>query len=650
MLRKLFKKFIRKLEMIMEETIRSMRLSVVVSKKYGATYNKENTKFRLWAPDQIGVGLILYRRDIGEELNVYEMERDGEDFVLTLDGDFDGYFYQYLVQGKRVTDPYSYACSVNSERSAIINLEDTNPVGFAESDYCDIDPSEAIIYELHVGDFTHAENSGALYFGKYLAFTELNTKYNDIYTGLSHLKELGVTHVHLLPIADFCSVDETGRTMINGTNYNWGYDPELYNVPEGNYATNPYDPKCRIREFKELVKAVHNAGMGVIMDVVYNHTFKLEDSNFQNIVPNYYYRNIDGKFTNGSGVGNEIASEKVMVRNFIIESLLYWQREYKIDGFRFDLMALTDRKTIRIAIDKLRKVNPKTIIYGEPWMGGETKLKLEAQTVWGTQNETGFALFNSDFRDAIRGDNDGSGRGFVQGNTGSKYGVEKGLIGSFNYRNMFPNVNKNPIGSINYFCAHDNLIFEDKLQKSVGDIPQINDMTKLAFGIILTAEGIPFFHAGNEFRRNKKMCENSYCSPYSLNEIDWRNKEKHFELFNYVKELIELRKKHRVFRLEDASEVLEKVTLIDSKNENVIISLCNNGDEILLCIYHNGWEKTEIPWNIILENMGVREIITNIIFDKNGNVYNKNNIHIKECDNEVIELSPISLTIFKIKG
>lgn len=332
------------------------------NKELGMLYTPYKTIFRVWSPLKDKITLFIYNDGEGLERKAYVMSR-GNDGVheATIKGDLKGKFYTYLVdENKEVTDPYSISSSMNSIRSAIIDLEDTNPQGWENHTIpynrrnCD-----AIVYEVHIKDFTAHESSGANHKGKYLGFAEENTSYNGLSTGISHLKDLGVTHVHILPVSDFISVREDKELFFQEGNYNWGYDPELFNVPEGSYASEPADPTSRVKELKTMIMALHESGLKVILDVVYNHTFRSYDSNFNTLMPNYYYRNNpDGSFSNGSGVGNEMATERPMVRKFVIESLLYWANEYKVDGFRFDLMALIDIDTVEEAVSRLREIKP----------------------------------------------------------------------------------------------------------------------------------------------------------------------------------------------------------------------------------------------------------------------------------------------------
>lgn len=614
----------------------------------GLDYRADRSIFRVWAPNREEVGLHLYRDREDREGTCLPMEKFEEVFRIQIDRDLKGYYYTYRVGNQEVTDPYSQAVSINSERTAIIDLDETNPPGFSESSYVKIAPDQAIIYELHVGDYTFDRSSGAHFPGKFLGMAEEGSKYHFTSTGLDHLKKLGITHVHLMPINDFITVDESPDAFGKEDNYNWGYDPELYNVPEGSYALRPDDPKSRIWDCKSMIQAFHEAGIGVILDVVYNHTWKSYNSNFNILAPGYYYRSHQGLFTNGSGVGNELASERKMVREFIIDSLLFWQREYKVDGFRFDLMALTDRETIDLAVQRLKKVNPYVLIYGEPWTGGPSALDLVDQVRWSNQSGRGFSLFNEVFRQLVKGDNDGLGKGFIQGNTDNKDLLINRLLGSIRTEAIDGGV-QNPPESINYFNAHDNLILEDKLSLTNPEKKYNDPMTRLAFGLLLTAQGIPFFHAGNEFRRSKQMSPNSYNAPYSINAVDWTLKLKNRSLYTYVRDLIQIRKDFSVFRLRKAEDVGRRVRVVESHDPNIISLVYrireDNDQTYLLVIHHNGWQNGLLSSECIFRTLDAYRLSFQRIFDPKGRV-TCNKVEGTESELPKIHLAPLSTTIF----
>lgn len=571
-------------------------------KKQGLQYSNKESTFYLWAPMQKELALVLYDQE--DRKKIFPMMKERDFFRLTIPGDLEGLHYTYLVQGQEVPDPYSYASSINSEKTAILDLKKTDPKDFRSFPYVQTQAKDAIIYELHIGDISFSENSGVKYRGKYLALTEEETKYHSMKTCLDHITELGVTHVHLMPVFDFFTVDESPSRFGKEDNYNWGYDPELYNVPEGSYSTDPTNPYARIRELKELILAFHKRDIGVVMDVVYTHSYKTYDSIFSIIAPHYFYRMSNGKYCNGSGVGNELATERPMVAQFIISSLLFWQEEYQIDGFRFDLMALMDRKTIHQAIRALKEKNPYCLIYGEPWFPGATSLALEDQMLWTRQDQ--FALFNSSYREAMKGDNDGSSRGFIQGAIDKNKQMIEGILGSVEYDLSYQGKLQDASYSINYFNSHDNLILEDKLILSVFDLSKHLKMTKLAFSILLTSQGIPFFHAGNEIRRGKKGDRNSYKSGFLQNAIDWSLKEKNFELFSYIQSLITLRKQEEVFRLSDPLEIKKRVRVLDLENPNILSLLYQREkgeNEYFLVLHHNGWNPGKFSWTKVFDGL-----------------------------------------------
>ncbi|HHX68738.1 MAG TPA: type I pullulanase [Gallicola sp.] len=563
-----------------------------INKKLGYEYTKEYTIFRIWSPSRRNITLVIYDdyRDIRRK--EYKMNRDRFGlFELKVMGDLHLKFYNYIIEGKyEITDPYSVASSVNSTKSCVLDLRKTDPQGFREHKVPRNKIKDAIIYEVHVKDYSIDESSNTKeeYRGKFLGLVDLNSNYNGYSTGLQNLVDLGITHVHLMPIYDYLTVDEDSGSFLKQNNYNWGYDPELFNNIEGSYSTEPDNPISRIYEFKTMVQRLHEKGISVIMDVVYNHTYRSIDSNFNILAPGYFYRlNENGDFSNGSGCGNEFKSESRMGRKFIIDSLIYYATEYKIDGFRFDLMALIDTETINIAIKKLREINPNIIIYGEPWMALDSPLPINERTLAGTQKGKEFAVFNADFRDAIKGDNDGSGKGYIQGDFYLKNRVEKGIAGSIDYDNDRRGFAKDAIESINYFNAHDNLIIMDKLLKSVDDKENLNKIYKMAFNILLTSLGIPFFHSGNEFMRDKKMSHNSYNASLEINGINWKLKEKNIDTFNYVSQLIEFRKTRQEFKIFKNRDIKKKLKFLSMANNGIIVYTIKNYKNKLLLIIHN---------------------------------------------------------------
>ena len=600
--------------------------------KLGLSYSPEKSIIRVWAPSRDEVTLCLYDTYSTQFKTKYNMTKNENGiFELVLDGDMEGKFYTYLVENQEVVDPYSFASSANSKRTAIIDLSKSNPEGFLEHEIPFNDKDKAIIVETHVADITINQNSGAENRGLFLGAAQKETKYNEVSTGLDHFKELGVTHVHLLPVTDYLTVNELKPLSKYPDNYNWGYDQELYNNIEGSFSTNANDPYSRIREFKTLIKNYHENGMSIVMDVVYNHTFRTNDSPFNVLEPMYYYRSENGYFTNGSGCGNELASDRPMVRKFIVESLCYLAKEYKIDGFRFDLMALTDIDTILLAIEKLREINPNILIYGEPWMALSSPLPYEKQIVIGAQKNKPFAIFNPFIRDSIKGDNDGTVKGYLQGEYYLNRNIKSGLMGSISFDENDETSFANPIESINYFNAHDNLIFYDKLVKTSVPEEDIKDLTYMAFSILMTAQGIPFFHSGNSFLRTKHMDHNSYASSSYINGIDWALKEKNYDLFTKIKNLISLRKQLGIFNYTKAEEVRENINFINGLKDSIIAFTIKKEDKKYLII-HNFSKNKEVlsinldkiyKLNLIWENEFKDEFVNEFSINRySTNVYN----------------------------
>ncbi|SCN24518.1 Pullulanase precursor [Clostridium sp. N3C] len=605
----------------------------------GVEYKPYESIFRVWAPTATKVSVVLYN-DAGQYNEVglvtnheggteYEMSRSEEGaWVGTVHGDYENKYYMYKVQFADGTvnyavDPYAKAVSANGQRGAIIDLDSTDPEDFEEIERpAMIKATDAILYELHVRDFSIDEKSGMDNKGTFKAFTEEGTTLvgnNSIKTGIDHLVELGITHVHLLPSYDYKTVNE----MSKEAQYNWGYDPQNYNVPEGSYSTDATDPALRVTQFKEMVQALHENGIRVVMDVVYNHTYETTTSSFNLIVPGYYYRTDDnGKFTNGSGCGNEVASERPMVRKFIKDSVKYWANEYKVDGFRFDLMGLIDTTTMTEVTNELRnEVDPTILIYGEPWQAGGSSLSQEQQTLKGSQKDKGFAVFNDNFRGAIKGGSDDKTTGFANGASGKEAAIVEGVRGSiYDFTNS-------PSESINYVTAHDNLNLWDKFlntspegidkEDPYKDIDLNNVLanttvkqTLLANGIILTSQGIPFFQAGDEFIKTKYGDHNSYKSPDSINKISWENKEKFKEVFDYYKGLIELRKSHPAFRMNTKAAVESNLEVKKANGNVVVFQLKNyaNGDtwKNIVVIYNANTTSQEVQlpfsasWKVVV--------------------------------------------------
>lgn len=636
----------------------------------GVTFNENSINIKLWAPTACKVQLCLYNyynKCLNHPCSIYDMYFNSANGIHNIEVNkfnknkyylFKLYFKyrnnkEIKFEVKYAVDPYARAVSVNGEKGVLLNIDDKElKPKFWEKD---IRPfieniEDSILYEMHVRDFTIDENSGISkdLRGKFLGTVEEGTFYTDrktkktCKTGIDHLKELGVTHVHLMPCFDFDSVNE--KELNNKDNRNWGYDPKNYNVPEGSYSTNPYNPSIRIIEFREMVRKFHENNIRVVMDVVYNHMASTE--NLENIVPYYYFRTDNFcRLTNGSGCGNELATERPMVRKLVVDSIMHWVNNYNIDGFRFDLMELMDRETIDEIVLKVKKIDKNIIIYGEPWKAGYSP--LIHGTYKGSQQGKNFSVFNDTFRDAIRGDNSPSW-GYINcdaHNRDKAWSVIEGLKGSIY------TLTKSPKESINYVSAHDNYTLWDQIEKSVdcniqnGEYQNIkeNDVLEnykvrellLGMGIILTAQGIPFLHSGVEILRSKQGEHNSYRSSDDINKITWADKIKYYEVFNFIRGLIDIRKNHKTFRKISALDVMNNQNIFfinDDENSGVIIShLCNNLDDKwrnILVIYNgtsvdNYDVNCKVPksssgkWNIVVNDKCAGENIINTVDEDN---------------------------------
>jgi len=554
----------------------------------GLTYSADKSTFRIWAPTAENAQLILYTEGHGGEAGkFFEMEKStGGTWLLVLPGNQSGKFYTFRVKvlgewSAEVPDPYAKSVGINGMRAMIMDLNQTNPAGW-EKDKSPVfkNKTDAIIYELHVRDASISPTSGIKHKGTFLGLAESGRKNKaGLSTGLDHIKDLGVTHIHLLPLYDFNSVDEEYPEK----KYNWGYDPLNYNVPEGSYSTNPYDGITRIKEFKSLVKRFHDNGLRVVMDVVYNHTALTETSNFNQLVPNYYYRQTkDGKFSNATACGNETASERPMFRKFMLESMKYWVQEYHIDGFRVDLMGVHDIATMNLISKELHKIKPDILIYGEGWTAGSSPLPDSMRAIKANAYKLDrIAVFSDDIRDGIKGSVfEHEDKGFASGKPGMEESIKFGIAASCKHTQVdYSKVNyskapysKQPYQTISYCECHDNHVLWDKLAISAksASVEERVNMHKLALSIVLTSQGISFLHAGTEFLRSKQGVENSYQSPDSINEIDWDLKTRNIEVYEYVKSLIKLRKEHPLFRLTTQKDIAADIIFRKNLPDGVI--------------------------------------------------------------------------------
>jgi len=574
----------------------------ITKEPLGVFYSPAATNFSLYAPGATTVNLHIYDQAKGGEAAVYPLAlRNNGVWSTTINGDLKGKYYVYCVSGpdpafdstREILDPYA-TCATTHDGRALIFTDQTEIVPAPKFPFKD-----AVIYEMHVRDFTIAENSGVVNKGKYLGFTESGTTLpgTSLSTGLDHLTELGVNTVQLLPIQDF-------EHDNSANNYFWGYMTVNFNSPDGWYTTNE-DNASRVSEMKQLVSALHSRGIKVILDVVYNHTAETSPQihyNFNGIAPGFYYRQrADGSYWNGSGCGNEVRSENPMVRRFILESLEYWVKTYDIDGFRFDLMGLIDMETMRQIGKSLTAIKPDIFLYGEPWTSGETPI---TPTLKGSQRHAGFAVFNDNFRDALKGPWYNTDPGFVQAGKNVD-AVKTGICGSID------DFAANPVESVNYVSCHDGRTLWDQLVASTSSNKMYTDtelkaMDKLAAFIIFTSQGVPFMHGGEELLRTKFGSHNSYNQPDKINKIRWDYKQENHDIFEYYQGLIRIRKEHPLFRLETAEEVRRNLLFFDKLGLSVPANCIayrlargNSGDiwrEVIILINPNSRPETfKIP-------------------------------------------------------
>lgn len=567
-------------------------------------YSKVKTLFKLNAPTTVNLdGMTGATTQIDKkkqvEIHIYEdgqggkaiktikMKASGENrWEATVKGDLKGKFYTFDIGKGETPGVFAKAVGVNGMRGAIVDMAETNPQGW-ENDQRPViqSPADLVIYEMHWRDFSIDASSGLKNKGKFLALTEPKA--------IEHLKSLGVNAVHILPSFDYASVDET---KLDTPQYNWGYDPKNYNVPEGSYSTDPYNPVTRIKEFKQMVQALHKAGIRVILDVVYNHTFNIDHSNFQLTYPDMYYRKTaDGKYSDGSGCGNETASEKPLMREFLLESVKYWIDEYHIDGFRFDLMGVHDIETMQQIRAEVNKIDPSIYIYGEGWSAGSCaypvdKLAMKANA----QQLNGIAAFSDDMRDALRGPFSDDHKGaLLAGIPGEEESLKFGIVGGIAHPQVdMTKVNydkkpwtNNPTEQISYVSCHDDMCLVDRLKASIPSLTDKNIPEKertaeliridqLAQTAVFTSQGVPFILSGEEMLRDKKGVHNSYNSPDSINHLDWNNLQRYPQLFAYYKNLILLRKNHPAFRLATGDKVRQHLEFLPAVNSKDVKQDC----------------------------------------------------------------------------
>lgn len=568
-----------------------------VDKKYaydgddlGAVYTKEMTTFKVWSPLAREAAVLLYKSCRDEKpYRKMPMQKDKHGvWVKQAHGDLNGVYYTYLIRHDDITeetiDIYARTAGVNGAMGMVLDMSSTNPPGWDSYSF-ETSPLEhytdAVIYELHIRDFSMDPESKFCYKGRFLAFVEkglINSAGDKI--GIDHLKELGITHVHIMPAFDFQTVDEAD---IHRPQFNWGYDPMNFNLPEGSYSTDPFDGRARVTEFKRMVHALHKEGIKVVMDVVYNHTYATADSPFNKTFPKYFYRQWGEYYANGSGCGNEVATERAMVRKFIVDSLCYWAREYKIDGFRFDLMGLYDIETLNIIHEKLHAINPGVILYGEGWTGGDSPLDHSRRAMkLNARHTPDIAFFSDDFRDTVKGNNfENRSKGYVNGATGIEDYVREIMCGRIPHPQI-PNLDRfawtlTPCQTVNYVEAHDNLTLWDKLTYTnpTDSVDVRKKMDKMAAAMVLLAQGIPFMQAGQDFLRSKPLPggaydHNSYKSPDAVNCLKWNRKTEFKDVFLYYKGLIEFRKAHSALRMSTAEEIGKNMVFFDHLPQHIV--------------------------------------------------------------------------------
>lgn len=616
----------------------------------GATWSREKTTFKVWAPTADALNVRLYRSGTAGTDDLIETlpmtKSDQGVWSAEKSGDLNGTYYTYEVTVNGTTaeacDPYARTTGVNGNRAMVIDLDATDPSGW-EDDFSPnkgMSYTDSVIYELHVRDFSIDESSGISNKGKFLGLTEKGTvSTGGQVTGLDYLVDLGVTHIHLLPSYDYGSVDET---RLDTPQYNWGYDPQNYNVPEGSYSTDPYNGAVRVKEMKEMVKTLHDNNINVIMDVVYNHVYNADTFSFNQLVPKYFSRtNADGSYSNGSGCGNDTASEREMVKKYIVDSVNYWADEYHIDGFRFDLVGLLDTETINEVVDTVHEKHPDVVFYGEGWTMG-TAMSKDGYTMATQQNAAAtpeFAYFSDTIRDLLKGSNDETSLGFVSGRTGQEEMMSKCFTAATSWC-------PGPTQTVNYASCHDNYTLKDKLNVSRPDASEEDriKMNNLAAAFYLTSEGIPLIHAGEELLRTKvdqngTVIHNSYNSPDYVNSIKWADLDSEAvrEVRDYYKGLIEFRKNHAALRLTTAADVADNVRyvwltnevimfVIDGKNvadevsDGIVVIFNATNSEQTVNLYADGRNVPQGDWKVCVDDKQAGIDVLSTVTDGNVTV------------------------------
>ncbi len=571
-------------------------------------YSSSKTQFCFWSNVAEHMEVLIYDEadsPIGEAVSLKKGKNDF--WKTTVKGDLAGKYYtvrsfQNGQWGLESPGIFAKAVSINGQRAAIIDMKATDPENWDKDVRPAMtDPTDIVVYETHLRDFTMSPNSDIEHKGKFLALTEEGTVIFDEGwqkpTGIDHLKELGITHLQILPMFDYGSIDETA---LDKNRYNWGYDPVNYNAPEGGYSTNPADPACRIREAKQMIQALHKAGIRVIMDVVYNHTYDAMGCALGRVVPNYFYRmNEDGTYANGSGCGNETASDHEMMRQFMVESVCYWAREYHVDGFRFDLMGIHDQETMGAIRGALDQIDPTILTYGEGWAAMSPAYPYEelAMKQW-TYKMPRVGAFSDDIRNALIGSPFDHERGFASGNAAGKADLMRGLIAC-------PEWSGEPMQHVSYITCHDNYCLRDRIEVSASKETEATKirMNKLAQTAVLVSQGMAFIYGGEELFRTKMGIDNSYQSPDSINIIPWENKREYYDLFEYYKQMIAIRRAHKGFRLGSADAVKEHcefLPLMEKGNEHLVAYRIKDLEGIdsaksLIVLLNGGAEVADFP-------------------------------------------------------
>ncbi|WP_278997251.1 type I pullulanase [Prevotella disiens] len=590
-------------------------------------YTPKQTTFKLNAPKKPTIRLYAVGRGGKAEKKVKMKQTSENVWQATINGDLKGKFYTFDIGKGETPGVFAKAVGCNGQRGAIIDMKTTNPIGWENDDILVLqNPADLVIYEMHHRDFSIDKSSGLMNKGKFLALTEQKA--------IKHLKELGINAVHILPSYDFASVNEGNTT---DPQYNWGYDPLNYNVPEGSYSNDAELPSRRILEFKQMVQALHKAGIRVILDVVYNHTFDIEGSNFERTFPKAYYRyTADGKPSNGSGCGNETASEKPLMREFMLESMKYWMKEYHIDGFRVDLMGVHDIETMNIIRNELTAFNPNVFIYGEGWSAGKCAYPTEKLAVKANMKQMpGIAAFSDELRDALRGPfNDDKQAAFLGGIAGFEESIKAGIAGMIAHPQVdYSKVNyskepwaNEPTQMISYVSCHDDMCLVDRIKASIPeaayDMDELIRLNQLAQTAVFTSQGVPFMLSGEEMLRDKKGVHNSYNSPDEINHLDWNNLKTYPQVFAYYKGLIQMRKTHPAFRLGDAELVRKHLEFLPSQDCLVAFRLKNhaggdkwnniyvvlNGSTNLQTINIPNGKYTIVANNGVVDEVGIGEM------------------------------------------